>query len=247
MKSGRNNRRLGFVVGSLFLPAVWIVLKFGLGIEDRYLPSPIAVLQSLAVLDPNILLHSLATAGRVVIGISAGTAFGLILGLALWYSPLADALLQPSIQAMRAVPAIAFIPFILIWFGFSEIGKVLIVLGAVGFNLSVATAQGLSSIPTKYLIAFRSFGSRPQAHLFAFALPFVMRSLLPTVRYSLGLAIATIVVTELLGAQTGLGYLIQTSRSTFSLHVILLACIALGLITISIDTLLVRLWNRYWA
>ena len=79
-------------------------------------------------------------------------------------------------------------------------------------------------------------------------MPFVLPTLLPTVRYSVVIAIGVIIVSELLGSQVGLGYLIQTSRTTFSMHVVMLAAILLGVLSVLLDWGVRLLWRRmvFW-
>jgi ABC-type nitrate/sulfonate/bicarbonate transport system permease component len=149
---------------------------------------------------------------------------------------------------MRSIPAIAAVPFFLLWFGFSEHGKILLVLTGIAFNIAVATNQVLSAIPEKDRILFRSFGIAPNAMIVDYMLPRLLEALLPTVRFSLSTAMGVVIVSELLGSQIGLGYLMQTARSTFSMHVIFLATIMLGVLNAIVDAVVVHLWSKslYW-
>jgi len=122
------------------------------------------------------------------------------------------------------------------------------VVVGIAFNIAIATSQVLSEIPEKHQILFRSFGLSPGAMIRDYTIPRLMETLLPTVRFSLSTAMAVVIVSELLGSQIGLGYLIQTARSTFSMHVIFLAVIMLGILNAIADFALTRLWTRsvYW-
>ena len=99
------------VVGVLLIPALWVGLKFSFGIPDRFLPSPEQVIEATLVLNPPIFCHALATYARTVIGLIFGTCAGIGAGLYLWWSETAGLLLLPSFQTLRAVPAIATVPF----------------------------------------------------------------------------------------------------------------------------------------
>ena len=155
---------------------------------------------------------------------------------------------MPTLQSLRAVPAAATVPFFILWFGFSEFGRYLLVLTAVGFNIAVASSQILERISDVERAFFFSFALSPGGLLFRYALPKIVENLLPTLRFSLALSIGAVTVSELLGSQVGLGYLIQTSRSTFSLHVLFLAVILLGVLSAASDFLLVLVWRSvvFW-
>ena len=84
---------------------------------------------------------------------------------------------------------------------------------------------------------------RPESLTLKFLLPSVLERILPTLRFALATALGLVVVSELLGSQVGLGYLIQTARSTFSLQLIFLAAILLGVMNFCLDFLLRWCWG----
>lgn len=236
------------VAGALLLPILWIALKFGLAIPDRYLPSPGAVLIALRDLDPSFLHHCLVTASRLLVGVVSGIVVGVTIGIAFARWSGASRLLLPSIQAMRAIPPAATVPFFLLWFGFSETGKYLLITFGIGFNIAVATLQSIRVAPERYQILFKSFGIQPGHLPLTYNLPVALESLGPTVRFSVATALGLVVVSELLGSQAGLGYLIQTSRSTFAMHTIFLATFGLAALAAIADWLTQWIWRRltFW-
>jgi len=247
-KKGLANGKLLSVTGFVIIPVLWISLKqFGL-VSDRYLPSPSAVLSALWEVEPSIFCHGAFTAFRLVAGFIAGVATGVLLGIAINKSYILNKLVSPMLNSMRSVPAMAIVPFFLLWFGFSEVGKILLVVTGIAFNVAIATNQVLCEIPEKHRILFKSFGISPSSMVWDYTLPRIMEALLPTVRFSLSTAMGVVIVSELLGSQIGLGYLIQTARSTFSMHLIFLATIVLGVLNSMVDMILTKLWTRsvYW-
>jgi ABC-type nitrate/sulfonate/bicarbonate transport system permease component len=149
---------------------------------------------------------------------------------------------------MRSVPAVAIVPFFLLWFGFAETGRLLLVVTGIAFNIAIATHQILKDVPEKHRILFKSFGVCGSNLVRHYSVPRILESLLPTLRFSLSTAMGVVIVSELLGSQIGLGYLIQTARNTFSMHVIFLATILLGVLNGAMDFIVTRLWSRavYW-
>jgi sulfonate transport system permease protein len=236
------------LIGLFLMPIIWIAVKEVGHVSDRYLPSPLDVLRAAQDIDPSILLHLSFTAGRLVLGFLLGTACGAALGICMFNSKLFTRLVNPTIDSLRAIPAIATVPFFILWFGFSETGRLLMVVTGIAFNIAIAAYQALSDMPEKQRILFKSFGVSPRSLTREYVLPRLLETLLPTVRFSLATAMGVVVASELLGSQVGLGYLIQTARSTFSMHVIFLATIMLGFLNAFVDMALTRGWNKaiYW-
>ena len=247
-KSGRKLNSVLAVIGFVLIPIIWLSLKqFGL-VSDRYLPAPDAVIRAFSEVDPSVFIHFAYTAFRLVLGFVAGVIAGILLGISINKSKVVSQLISPMLDSMRSIPAIAIVPFFLLWFGFSEYGRILLVVTGIAFNIAIATSQVLIELPEKHRILFNSFGISPSSMLWDYSLPRIMEALLPTVRFSLSTAMGVVIASELLGSQIGLGYLMQTARSTFSMHVIFLATIMLGVLNASVDFVLTRVWSRavYW-
>ena len=230
-------------IGCMLPLIIWIGVKYCFNIEDRYLPSPKDVLMVFRELSPNILYHGWVSFVRLVIGFISGTVLGVFLGILIQKSKLSYYLIYPTIQSIRAIPPYATIPFFILWFGFSEIGKFVTIICGITFNLAVATYQTLLSIDNKYIVFFESIGKERHQYPWSFNLPYVVERILPTLRFSLSTAIGLVVVAEMLGAQVGLGYVIQTSRSTYSMDVIFLAAFLFGIINMMVDKSLILLWK----
>ncbi|ESS72052.1 ABC-type nitrate/sulfonate/bicarbonate transport system, permease component [Methyloglobulus morosus KoM1] len=240
--------RLAKIFGFVLFPLIWITLKYFGEIADRYLPDPIAVLESASLVDPSIAVHTFYTVTRFTTGFVFGTTLGVGITLIMYRSSLINALLLPIIQSSRAIPAVALIPFFILWFGFSEVGRYFLVLTGTAFNVAVAGLEILSKIPERYSIMFASFGLKPTQFCIRYGLPSICDGLLPTLRFSLSSSIGLIVASEMLGAQVGLGYLAQSARATFSLDLLFLVVILLGIISSIADWLLIILWGKllFW-
>jgi sulfonate transport system permease protein len=247
-QNGLRHRVVLTVFGSLLIPCVWWGLKQYADIPDRFLPSLVAVLGAFTDLEPSLCVHTAATVTRLLVGFVGGTMVGVTIGILFSRFPTVDAFFSPSVHALRAVPAAASVPFFLMWFGFSEVGRYLIVLLAVGLNVAVASSQILTQHSLAHRTFFASFGLLPGAFPLRYSLPRVVEEILPTLRFSLALSIGAVTVSELLGSQFGLGYLLQTGRSTFSFHLMFLAIIVIGIVAAAADLLLRLIWQRiiYW-
>jgi sulfonate transport system permease protein len=208
---------------------------------DRYLPGLTSVANAVTDLGWPLALHTGATVVRALIGFVCGVAGGVALALIGFRFRLLP-LLMPTVHAFRAVPAVATVPFFLLWFGFSEFGRYLLVALGLGLNVMVACADVMERPHEEDIVIFRNFQLPRERLVFSYWLPRIAESLLPTLRFGLALALGLIAVSEMLGAQYGLGYLMQTSRATFSLNVIILCAFLLGVIATIADTALRHAW-----
>ena len=239
----RVRRVLEQAVAIVWLPGIWVLVKYGLDIPDRYLPGPPDIVRALDRVGTTMGFHAVVSVSRLLVGYVLGCLMGILLGVCLYRYRVLERVVAPGIQALRAVPSTATIPFFILWFGFAERGKQLIIVLGISLNLAVAVLQILHNVPEKYTIAFKVFRMPRRALPFRILLPFAFESILPTLRFSLAVAISLIVVAEYLGAQSGLGYLIQSARTTYSFDVVVLAASIFGLITWALDASLGVAWR----
>lgn len=249
MSAGKpGERRLWFallrVFGILLLPAAWILIKYGFSISDRFLPAPMAVLASARDLDPALANHFLASAARLGLGVIFGALVGIPLGAALYANRALRNAFVPSLISMQNVPPLAVVPFFILWFGFSEVGKFLIVFLAVAVNLAMYGVRTLAGLEPRYRTMMKSFDLDARRALGILFIPYILSFGLPTVRYVLSVSVGLVLFSELLGAQLGLGYLIQTARSTFSMSLVFLVALVSTGLYVLFDATLVAFWRR---
>lgn len=229
------------VLGILLPILVWLGTKSIFDIPDRYLPGLTSVASAVIDLGWPLALHAGATVIRAVTGFILGVAGGVTLALLAFRFRLLP-LFMPTVHAFRAVPAVATVPFFLLWFGFSEFGRYLLVALGLGLNVMVACGDVMER-PNEYdIVIFKNFQLPRERLILSYWLPRMAETLLPTLRFGLALALGLIAVSEMLGAQYGLGYLMQTSRATFSLNVLIVCAFLLGVIATVGDLMLRSIW-----
>ena len=234
--------RVQHVVGTVAPLVLWLAIKFGFDISDRYLPGPESLVSAVADIGWPLFLHLGATVVRAALGFGIGVSGGVAIALLAFRYRLLP-VIMPTVNSLRAVPALAAVPFFLLWFGFSELGKYLLVAMGLGLNVVVSSADVLERPREIDRLNFSNFGLPQERLIFAYWLPRVIEGMLPTLRFGLALGLSLIVVSEMLGAQYGLGYLMQTSRATFSLNVLFLCALLLGILAVAGDAFLRNLWN----
>ncbi|MEI9938995.1 MAG: ABC transporter permease [Pseudomonadota bacterium] len=230
-------------LGLLF---AWEVLGRLELIPSLVLPAPSSVLGTAKGLlaSGELQTHLAASLRRAALGFSVGTGLGLGLGLLVGLFPLAHALLDRSLQILRAVPFLAILPLVIVWFGVGEAGKVfLIALGSL-FPMYLNTALGVRQVDPKLLEMGRLMGlGRGRSILYA-VLPGALPSLLNGLRLALTTSWLALVVAETVGANSGIGFLATNAREFLQTDVMVLVIAIYASIGVASD-LAVRLLERW--
>lgn len=220
----------GLVLPALLL-ALWEALsRFGIA-PPNLLPPPTAVLASLRDLwlAGELWGHIEITLLRVLLGFLAGTAVATILGALTGYSPLWRRLLDPTLQALRSIPSIAWVPIFVLWLGIFEASKIMLIAVGAFFPVYLQTMAGIQQVDRKLVEVARIHGYGGVALVRRVLLPATLPAYIIGLRGGLGLAWMFVVAAELMGASEGLGFLLldgqQTGRPAHILAAILLFAI----------------------
>ena len=169
---------------------------------------------------------------------------GILIGLLMSRSRIVYAILDTVIEALRPVPPIALIPFFILWFGIGNFGKVLLSgLGCL-MVLVVNTAVAVRNVPPIYVRAAASLGADSRTIYRTVVVPAIVPSLVSGWRVAAALAFALTVAAELMGAQSGLGFLVMVARRSLQTDVILLSVIILSIEAWFVDRAIRVLSNR---
>ena len=175
---------------------------------------------------------------RVVIGVTLGVALAVPVGFCLgWYQGLRS-FIDPVINFFRALPPIALIPLVIVYFGIGEVAKTVILFYASFFAGVIVMYEGIAQISPIYIRVARTLGAS-DAEIFAKVIvPLTVPHILTAIRVALGVAWATLVASELIAAQQGLGALIQNASAFFQLDIIYVGIVSIGFVALAMDLLL---------
>jgi sulfonate transport system permease protein len=194
----------------LGLALAWeIIVRLGL-VSGRLVPPPSRVFAELAELAKSgeLLHHIAATLSRVLAGFGFGVLAGTILGAISGYWALARRLLDPTIQALRAIPSLAWVPLFILWLGIFETSKVALIAIGVFFPVYLGVMGAILSVDRKIVEVGRAFRLSGPAMIRRILLPAVLPAYVVALRVGLGLGWMFVVAAELIGASEGLGYLL---------------------------------------
>jgi len=226
------------------LIGLWFLVSWRGWIKPLYLPTPWRVVEAAVDVEPNIFIQACYTAALIVSGLIAGAALGIAIGLLVRQSFLARAILTRLIESSRPVPVVALVPFFILWFGYSLLGKFVLVSLGTFLIVIVGTTEAIDRLDPIFLRVAVSFGATNGQFLRRGALPAIMPPLLAPLRIALAVAATLAVVSEYMGATVGLGHVIYNALNTFASHTVLLCALMLGAIGGSLDWLLRILHRR---
>ena len=230
-----------------FLVALWHFLVVASG-SDIF-PLPAEVLRGLAELARKGVLASYIgdSLWRVGCGYLLALALGVPLGMALGWYPAAAAALNPVIQVLRPISALAWIPIAIVLFGVTNLATIFLIFLASFFPIVVATMNGVRNVPMMYLSAGRNFGLSVPALFARVIFPAALPRVLTGLRVALGVAWLVVVAAEMLAVDSGLGYLVIDSRNAGKRYdLVVAAMLLIGLIGLVLNSL-VRLIERMRA
>ena len=185
-------------------------------IEARLLPPPSAVARTLRDLAAtgDLQRHVLATLARVAWGFGLGVLVATVLGALTGYSTAARRLLDPTLQALRNIPSIAWVPLFILWFGIFEASKVALIAVGVFFPVYLGLMAGIREVDRKLVEVGRAYELSPVAMVWRILLPAALPAYLTGIRSGLGLGWMFVIAAELMGASEGLGYLLLDGQMT---------------------------------
>lgn len=228
----------------LALPAALIILwqgLFELGlIRPILLPPPSTVARTFWTLTASgeLPLHIAVSLLRVLEGFAIAAALGLILGIGIGLSRSLDQATDLTIQLIKPIPPIAWIPLAILWFGIGEAGKVYIIALGAFFPVLVNTIDGIRQTDHRYVELARILEVTRSRFIAQVVLPGALPSIMTGLRVGLMVAWICVVAAELIAASRGVGYLIMDARQLSQTDQVLVGMITIGAMGKLLDVLL---------
>ncbi|MGJ3197436.1 ABC transporter permease [Peribacillus castrilensis] len=218
-----------------FLPVVVLIAWQALGsvgiLPAQLFSSPLLIVMTFIDLfqSGEMGMHLQISLTRAFLGFALGGFLGLLLGVIVGMQKKSEEYLNPSIQMLRTVPLLAITPLFIMWFGFGELSKVLLIALGAFFPLYLQTFLGLRNVDKKlYDVALiLEFSRREQ--ITKLMIPAALPNILLGIRLALSAAWMCLVVAELLGADRGVGFMIQDARSFMQTDVVFVGIIIFAL------------------
>jgi ABC-type nitrate/sulfonate/bicarbonate transport system permease component len=244
-------RALAFRIGAvLAFLALWSVASAAVVLLQLFNPvflaGPWLVLGTVVQLAVHgqLWAHVAATLGRVAIGFSTGAGLGLLLGLPAGYFLRMRQFVEPVVEVLRPIPPLAMLPLFIVWVGIGEGSKIGFITYATFFPVFLTTVHAVQQVDPLLLRAAASLGARRGQLFRRVILPAALPEILTGIRLGVALAFFVIVISEFIGAEQGLGFLINDGRNFFLVPQMLGAAVLLGLLGYASSALVAWLESR---
>ncbi|MEO8135477.1 MAG: ABC transporter permease [Betaproteobacteria bacterium] len=237
--------RPSFIVGALSLLTVvglyWL-MALRPGTNAALVPAPpqiaVAFFEELA--NGNLLTNTTASIQRVLIGFVIGAILALALGaLAGWFRHWGY-ILNPIIDAIRPIPALAYIPLVIVWVGIGEPSRLIIIALAVFKPCVVNARAGMQEVAQIYVDAARTLGASKWRVFTTIAIPSAIPYFIAGLRTGVSTGFLALVAAELIAAPSGLGFMIQNAGQYFRTDVTIVGIIVIGLLGAALDQIATR-------
>jgi sulfonate transport system permease protein len=199
----------------LLLLVVWQVLSNQGHISPLLFPAPLAIGKTLQrLLESGVLWDNLAISlQRAVFGFALGGGLGFLFGLLVGFIRFAEKALDPTIQMIRMVPHLAVTTLFILWFGIGETSKILLIAKGSFFPLYINTYLGIRNVDRKYFEVAKVLGFSRLKQIVRLVVPASLPNIFLGIRLSVAVTWLGLVVAEIMGSTSGIGYLMMDARA----------------------------------
>jgi sulfonate transport system permease protein len=231
-KGAGTRRALVFVVPALLLIGWFVATEVTHSFRPNQLPSPLQVLLTARdlLISGDLTKHLVASIGRVALGFAIGSMAALVVATAVGLWRPVEQLLDPTLQAIRSVPSLAWVPFLLLWMGIDEAPKVTLVAIGVFFPVYVNAVSGIRQVDRKLVEVGYVFGLGNLDLVRRIVLPAAAPYLATGLRVGLGQGWLFLVAAELIASTRGLGFMLIDGQNSSRPDIMLVGILALALL-----------------
>jgi len=211
-----------------------------------FFPAPTTIVASLfqMILNGKLAIHLVATVERLVIGFAIGGSAGLLLGLAMGWSPRLRQIIDPLIAAIHPIPKIAIFPLIMIIFGIGEASKIVAISIAAFFPMLINCMTGVRQLNPVYFEVTQNYRASSWKTFSRVVVPGSSPLILTGTRLAINMAMVIAIAVELLAAKEGLGVIIWFSWQTLRIEELYASLVVIALLGIGINLFLQFLSKR---
>jgi NitT/TauT family transport system permease protein len=219
--------------------AVWSLLSYTGFVEPFFLPSPSTVAESLYRMfaEENFAADVWASTYRIMLGFLIAAVIAVPLGIAIGSFRAAQAFFEPGVAAVRYMPASAFIPLLIIWFGIGNTEKVAVIFIGTFFPLALMIADVSANVPKELLNISYTLGASRWQVFRRVLLPACWPGIVDNLRIGIGWAWTYLIVAELVAASTGIGHVILTASRFLETERIIGGILTIGALGLATDAL----------
>lgn len=207
--------------------------------SSTLIPSPAKTLEAYEQIIANnsLQIGIIDSLYRYILGLIFGVIFGVFVGFIFGFNPKFASAFDPLFNLLRPISPIAWVPMVLIIFGIGDLPTIFIIAYSVFFPMVLLSTKAIRDVPSELIIVAKNFGASRWQILKSVIFPSSFLSLISSLKLAAALAWINLVVGEMLGAQTGLGYIIIDSRNQLRIDILIATIITIGVIGMIINAL----------
>ena len=172
---------------------------------------------------------------RVLIGFSAGSIAGLFIGIIMGWNNIANKALNPIISLVYPIPALGWLPLLMLWFGIGEILPIAIIFICSFFPILYNTVTGIKNVDKNYIFVARTLGASDLKILSTVVVPLALPNIFTGLKLESGMAWRVIIAAEMVAIPTGIGALMMKAESLIRIDIIIVCLIVLGVMCLSFE------------
>ena len=221
------------VISIVAIIIAWVIVSSR---HSQIFPTPAAVWDRLQMMiekpigKTTILGHVGVSLRRVLIGLSAATILGILIGLGMGWSKKCNAIVSPLFTCLRPIPPIAWIPIVILWFGVGELPKVIIIFIGSFFIIGQNTAAGVAMVDPMYVNVGKVYRASSWQMLKHVVLPDALPAIMAGLKIGLSSAWMVVVAAEMLASKSGLGFLITRGSDNLDTPLVMIGMILIGVV-----------------
>ncbi len=244
--SGRDKSTLGIVPIVIFLLLWEIAARKNLFPGNFYFPSFSTVMNEFYYLAVNGLLgkNFFSSLSRIFIGFSLGTIAGLVVGILMGWNYLFDRTLSPIISLFYPIPALGWLPLLMLWLGIGEILPITIIFICSFFPIVYNTSTGIKTVDKDYIKVAKTLGAKDRDILFSVVFPLALPNIFTGLKLESGMAWRVIVAAEMVAIPTGIGALMMRAESLMRIDIIIVCLIVLAVMCFASERFFIFLENK---
>ena len=227
--------------------ALWeLVARLGLLPGQFFFPPFSTVIQEFYYLTVNGVLgdNFFSSLGRVLIGFTAGSIAGIMVGTIMGWKDIAHKALNPIINILYPIPALGWLPLLMLWIGINEMLPITIIFICSFFPVCYNTVTGIRGVDKDYIKAARTLGASDVRILATVVMPLALPNIFTGLRLEAGMAWRVIIAAEMVAIPTGIGALMMKAESLMRIDIIIVCLIVLAVMCLTFERFFAYLENK---
>lgn len=253
-RSNRHQSLWGMVPVLVFLTIWEIVGRFNLFPGQFFFPPFSMVLKEFYHLAANGVLgkNFAGSLARVVIGLCSGSVAGIFVGVIMGWKNVVNKALNPIISLLYPIPALGWLPLLMLWIGINEMLPITIIFICSFFPVVYNTATGIRNVDKKYILAAETLGASNIRILFKIVIPLALPNIFTGLRLEAGMSWRVLIAAEMVAIPTGIGALLMQAESLVRVDIIMVCLIVLSIMCLLFEKVfalmekhMVGKWSNY--